>query len=67
MARAGARPRIEYHRSHVRYYRKHNGAFATLALRLYLLARAGWTLAKGAGQEARQIALVALSGGLNRP
>ncbi len=34
MSKAGARPRLEYHRSHVRYYRKHNGVVATAALRL---------------------------------
>jgi GT2 family glycosyltransferase len=34
MEKAGARPRLEYHRSHVHYYRKHNGVLATAALRL---------------------------------
>jgi len=34
-----ARARLEYHRSHLRYYRKHNGRLATLALRGWLLAR----------------------------
>jgi N-acetylglucosaminyl-diphospho-decaprenol L-rhamnosyltransferase len=36
MARAPERARLEYHRSHLRYYRKHNGPAATLALRAYL-------------------------------
>jgi N-acetylglucosaminyl-diphospho-decaprenol L-rhamnosyltransferase len=36
MEKAGGRPRLEYHRSHLRYYRKHNGALATFALRLVI-------------------------------
>lgn len=40
MAQAGERARIEYHRSHLRFYRAHNGPLPTLALRLYLLALA---------------------------
>jgi N-acetylglucosaminyl-diphospho-decaprenol L-rhamnosyltransferase len=39
MERAGTRPRLEYHRSHVRYYRKHNGVLATAGLRLAIGAR----------------------------
>jgi GT2 family glycosyltransferase len=39
MAKAGARPRLEYHRSHLLYYRKHNGLVATLALRAAIGAR----------------------------
>jgi N-acetylglucosaminyl-diphospho-decaprenol L-rhamnosyltransferase len=34
MEKAGARPRLEYHRSHLLYYQKHNGLLATGALRL---------------------------------
>ncbi|MBN2369729.1 MAG: glycosyltransferase family 2 protein [Vicinamibacteria bacterium] len=34
--------KLEYHRSHLRYYRKHNGPLATAALRLWLLGRAGF-------------------------
>jgi N-acetylglucosaminyl-diphospho-decaprenol L-rhamnosyltransferase len=40
MARAPARARLEYHRSHLRYYRKHNGRVARGVLRLLLLGRA---------------------------
>jgi N-acetylglucosaminyl-diphospho-decaprenol L-rhamnosyltransferase len=40
MARAAERARLEYHRSHLRYYRKHNGPLATAALRAGLAARA---------------------------
>jgi len=56
METAPALARLEYDRSHLRYYRKHNGAFWTLALRLVLLARAtmGWLLALGPGGERRE-------------
>ena len=37
--RSPRRARIEYHRSHLRYYGKHNGRLARLTLRLSLLAR----------------------------
>jgi GT2 family glycosyltransferase len=41
MARAASsRVRYEYDRSHLLYYRKHNGSFVTALLRLYLAARA---------------------------
>ena len=45
--------RLEYHRSHLRYYQLHNGAFQTTLLRGWLLGRAviGWLLARG-GDEA---------------
>ena len=38
------RARLEYHRSHVLYYRKHNGPFATALLRSWMagVAAAGW-------------------------
>jgi N-acetylglucosaminyl-diphospho-decaprenol L-rhamnosyltransferase len=39
MAQAARRARFEYHRSHLRYYRKHSGRAALLALRALLLAR----------------------------
>jgi hypothetical protein len=44
MARNADRARLEYHRSHLRYYRKHNGAAATAALRAGIAAKslAGW-------------------------
>lgn len=71
MARAGARPRLEYQRSHLLYYRKHNGPFLTLALRLYLLALASWGFLRATGpgedrqarrQEALQLAFLVLPG-----
>ena len=44
MDQAGDRAAREYHRSHVLYYRKHNGMAATAVLRGYLAASAtaGW-------------------------
>jgi N-acetylglucosaminyl-diphospho-decaprenol L-rhamnosyltransferase len=39
MARSPLRARLEYQRSHLLYYRKHNGHLATTALRLVLLGR----------------------------
>jgi GT2 family glycosyltransferase len=40
MAQAPAAARMAYHRSHLRYYRKHKGALATAALRGLLAGRA---------------------------
>lgn len=44
MARLADRARLEYHRSHLRYYRKHNGAASTAILRagIGLTSLAGW-------------------------
>lgn len=39
MAKASDRARREYERSHLRYYRKHNGRLQTALLRLWMLAR----------------------------
>jgi N-acetylglucosaminyl-diphospho-decaprenol L-rhamnosyltransferase len=47
MDRAPGRARMEYHRSHLRYYRKHNGLLARGALRLLLLGRGLGGLARG--------------------
>jgi hypothetical protein len=70
MARAGGRARLEYQRSHLRYYRKHNGRAALLALRALLVARGllAWLagLARGAmGEraEAAELVRLALGGG----
>ena len=54
MARAPRRARLEYHRSHLLYYRKHNGRPAQAALRLLLALRGlgGWL----AGQASRDAA-----------
>jgi GT2 family glycosyltransferase len=56
MARTPDRAGIEYHRSHLRYYRKHNGPAATAALRAGIAARslAGWIAAAAAGDAARR-------------
>ena len=40
-AQAPARARLEYHRSHLRYYRKHNGPLLTTLLRAYLAVTGG--------------------------
>jgi hypothetical protein len=57
MAAAAALSRIEYQRSHLTYYRKHNGVLRTAALRGFLALssalRLGWALASGAPAEAR--------------
>ena len=47
MEKAGLRPRLEYHRSHLRYYRKHNGALPTLALRAAVGLRGALLWASG--------------------
>lgn len=45
MEKAAVRARLEYHRSHVLYYRKHRGGLATALLRLAVAARgAAWWL-----------------------
>jgi GT2 family glycosyltransferase len=49
------RSRLEYHRSHLRYYALHNGPIRTAALRGWLVSHAmlGWLLARhGAGDAA---------------
>jgi hypothetical protein len=48
MDRALKRARREYHRSHLRYYRKHNGLLARGVLRLLLLGRGLAGVARGA-------------------
>ncbi|HEY7413192.1 MAG TPA: glycosyltransferase family 2 protein [Vicinamibacteria bacterium] len=45
MARASARAADAYHRSHLRYYRKHNGPLATLGLRALLALRGRFRVA----------------------
>jgi GT2 family glycosyltransferase len=55
MAQASGRARVEYHRSHLRYYRKHNRASSCALLRLLILGRACLTLlASLAGADADQ-------------
>jgi GT2 family glycosyltransferase len=56
MGKAAPRARLEYHRSHLRYYRKHNGPLEQVALRVLLVARglAAWSKAlTSADVEAR--------------
>ncbi len=65
MSRAPARARFEYHRSHLLYYRKHNGPLARAALVGLLAARGvlGWTraaLSGDAGQRREASRLLAL-------
>jgi GT2 family glycosyltransferase len=50
------RSRLEYHRSHLRFYRKHNGPLQTLLLRGWLLAGAlaGLLRGLGPGEERRR-------------
>jgi GT2 family glycosyltransferase len=68
MAKAGRRARLEYHRSHQLYYRKHNGVTSQAALRLLLLSRGlvGWLRGQASGdaaarEDAAALARLALS------
>jgi GT2 family glycosyltransferase len=58
MARLAARARLEYHRSHLRYYRKHGGALGTalLRVRIGLESIAGWVGAAASGNERERTA-----------
>jgi len=53
MANASRRARLEYHRSHLLYYRKHNGPLARAALRLLLAGRGArrWLAGRALGDE----------------
>jgi len=71
VAREPERARFEYHRSHLRYYAKHNGLLANAALRgaIALGAAARWALALGPGEAraerratSRRLAALALRG-----
>lgn len=55
MESAATRARFEYQRSHLLYYRKHNGPFWTTLLRAFVLAVAGlgWLAALGPGPDRR--------------
>jgi GT2 family glycosyltransferase len=55
MAQAGSRADLEYHRSHILYYRKHNGWLPRVLLRahVFLLALSRWAAALGPGKERR--------------
>jgi N-acetylglucosaminyl-diphospho-decaprenol L-rhamnosyltransferase len=53
MEKAGTRGDLEYHRSHILYYRKHNGRLSLALLRAHvsLLALSRWVAALGRGPE----------------
>ena len=55
MARAPARARLEYHRSHLHFYAKHNSRAERLVLRAWMAGRAAgaWMVA-GSGPAGRQ-------------
>jgi N-acetylglucosaminyl-diphospho-decaprenol L-rhamnosyltransferase len=66
MAQAPLRSRAEYHRSHLRYYRKHNGRLATLALRVLVATTSlAQILASPGGGEASRLAREAGRAGLS--
>jgi hypothetical protein len=52
MDQAPSLARLEYHRSHLRYYRKHNGAAQVLALRAWMAGCAAWGWLRAGGGEA---------------
>jgi GT2 family glycosyltransferase len=55
MERAPERARLEYHRSHLRFYAKHNSAVERIALRAWMAARAAWGwLRAGSGTAGRE-------------
>ena len=69
MARAPERARLEYHRSHLLYYRKHCGLLQNAALRVLIASRACRELAAGAfsgdlvrRREAAALLRIAVSG-----
>jgi hypothetical protein len=56
MQRAARRARLEYHRSHLRYYRKHNGIASRAALRLLLAARGAFQWLRGRARGDAEVA-----------
>jgi GT2 family glycosyltransferase len=65
MSRAPERARLEYHRSHLLYYRKHNGPFSRAALAALLATRGAWAWLRGlvtgdSGRRREARALLAL-------
>lgn len=61
-AQDAAAANVAYHASHLRYYAKHNGAWLTRGLRLWLLASAAWNGLLGLlGSPQRRRAAVALA------
>jgi hypothetical protein len=53
MAKAASRSALEYHRSHLRYYAKHNAPWQSSLLRASLAGRGalGWLAALGSGSS----------------
>jgi len=68
MEQAAARARLEYHRSHLRFYNKHNPLSDRLVLRAWMAGRAGWDWVRARAKddprrvEAREILRLALFG-----
>jgi N-acetylglucosaminyl-diphospho-decaprenol L-rhamnosyltransferase len=62
MSKAPRRARLEYHRSHLLYYRKHNGPVSQAALRIHLAARGcrEWLAATASGDAQGRSDAVAL-------
>lgn len=58
MEKAGQRARLEYHRSHLLYYRKHRGLLPTTVLRLLIGARGAlhWLSGRALGSELLSLA-----------
>jgi hypothetical protein len=56
MTKAPRRARLEYHRSHLLYYRKHNGPVSRAALRVLLASRGSveWLTATVSGDAPRR-------------
>ena len=55
MERAPERARLEYHRSHLRFYGKHNSVAERIALRAWMAGRAAWGwLRAGSGTAGRE-------------
>ena len=55
MERAPERARLEYHRSHLRFYAKHNSAAERIALRAWMAGRAAWGwLGAGSGRAGQE-------------
>jgi GT2 family glycosyltransferase len=55
MDRAPAVARLEYHRSHLHYYAKHNSSAERIALRAWMAGRAAWGWVRaGSGKAGRQ-------------
>ena len=67
MARAPERSALEYHRSHLRFYARHNGPMANGVLRASLAFRgvAGWVASRGRDERHRAAELVRLATGLD--